>query len=39
MIALFYIQIVLAVICWAYMVTYVYTRLKEKYGKDNKQKD
>jgi hypothetical protein len=30
---LFYIQIVLAVICWAYMVTYVYQRLKDKYGK------
>jgi hypothetical protein len=30
---LFYIQIVLAVICWAYMVTYVYIRLKDKYGK------
>jgi hypothetical protein len=28
-----YIQIVLAVICWAYMVTYVYQRLKDKYGK------
>jgi hypothetical protein len=30
---LFYIQIVLAVICWAYMVTYVYQRLKDKYDK------
>jgi hypothetical protein len=30
---LFYIQLVLAVICWAYMVTYVYQRLKDKYGK------
>jgi hypothetical protein len=29
----FYIQLVLAVICWAYMVTYVYKRLKDKYGK------
>ena len=33
MIVLFYIQIVLAVICWAYMATYVYERLKDKYGK------
>jgi hypothetical protein len=33
MIALFYIELVLAVICWAYMVTYVYERLKDKYGK------
>jgi hypothetical protein len=39
MIVLFYIQMVLAVICWVFMVTYVYTRLKEKYGKGNKQKD
>ena len=30
---LFYIQLVLAVICWVYMVTYVYIRLKDKYGK------
>lgn len=27
------IQLVLAVICWVYMGTYVYLRLKEKYGK------
>jgi hypothetical protein len=36
MIALFYIQIVLAVICWVFIVTYVYQRLKDKYGKGNK---
>ena len=29
----FYVQMVLAVICWIYMGIYVYVRLKDKYGK------